>query len=126
MGTVGRGPDLPSGAESDVTSLRGVNSTEETASSASVAVYTWSDTINGANSGHVYVETGNSSAGNSGNILMRTGTASGTRGYIGMDALYVKAPQGTSDPTAPAGSVYYNTSTNKLRLYDGSSWVSLN
>jgi hypothetical protein len=33
----------------------------------------------------------------------------------------------SADPgTADAGDVYYNSSTNKLRVYDGSSWVDLN
>lgn len=126
MGSFGNAIDLPSGSETDIPAIRALYDDGTTPASASVAVYTWSDTFFGGNTGHMYLETGNTASGNSGNILMRTGTAGATRGYIGMDALYVKAPQGTSDPSAPAGSVYYNTSTNKLRLYDGSSWVSLN
>ena len=31
----------------------------------------------------------------------------------------------TSDPTGSDGRIYFNTSTNKLRLYDGSAWVDL-
>jgi hypothetical protein len=32
-----------------------------------------------------------------------------------------------ADPAgAGAGDVYYNSGTNKLRLYDGTSWVDLN
>ena len=29
-------------------------------------------------------------------------------------------------PTASAGTLYYDTATNKLKLYDGTSWVDLN
>ena len=32
-------------------------------------------------------------------------------------------PTGTSDPSgASAGDIYYKTDTNKVRVYDGSSW----
>ena len=32
-------------------------------------------------------------------------------------------PTGTSDPgSASGGDMYFNTSTNKVRVYDGSSW----
>lgn len=32
-------------------------------------------------------------------------------------------PTGTSDPSSPiAGSMYFNTSNNQLRIYDGSTW----
>jgi len=31
----------------------------------------------------------------------------------------------TSDPTGSDGRIYFNTSTNKLRLYNGSAWVDL-
>ena len=30
-----------------------------------------------------------------------------------------------ADPTGVAGKIYYNSSSNKLRLYDGSAWVDL-
>ena len=29
----------------------------------------------------------------------------------------------TSDPSGIAGKIYYNTSTNKLKLYNGTAWV---
>ena len=33
---------------------------------------------------------------------------------------------GTTDPSgASAGDIYYNTDTNKVRLYDGSSWKNV-
>jgi len=32
-------------------------------------------------------------------------------------------PTGTTDPaTANVGDVYYKTDTNKVRIYDGSTW----
>ena len=35
-------------------------------------------------------------------------------------------PTGTSDPgSAEAGDMYYNTSENKVKYYDGSSWNNL-
>lgn len=83
-------------------------------------------------SGAINLTTGNGTAGSnsrdSGNINLTVGTPSigGTRGHITLSALYMTLPTGTSDPTAAEGSVYYNTSTHKMRLYDGTSWVSLN
>ena len=75
----------------------------------------------------VKIETGNASGGNSGDIALQTGTASGTRGAIRLNALFVKVPTATADPSgATGGELYFNTSTSKLRLYDGSAWVSLN
>lgn len=40
-------------------------------------------------------------------------------------AAFAKLPRGTSDPTAPAGSIYYNTGTNKIRWYNGTAWADL-
>ncbi len=38
-----------------------------------------------------------------------------------------KLPTGTTDPsTAEAGDLFYNTDTNKVRVYDGSAWSDLN
>ena len=38
-----------------------------------------------------------------------------------------KLPTGTTDPsTAEAGDLFYNTDTNKIRIYDGSAWSDLN
>lgn len=35
-------------------------------------------------------------------------------------------PPGSSDPTNPqAGQVYYNTTTNKARAFNGSAWFDL-
>ena len=38
----------------------------------------------------------------------------------------VSLPTGTSDLSSPAaGDIYYNTDTNKIRLYDGSYWSNI-
>jgi len=38
-----------------------------------------------------------------------------------------KLPTGTTDPsTAEVGDLFYNTDTNKVRVYDGSAWSDLN
>ena len=51
------------------------------------------------------------------------GTATGT--YFEADR--TKLPTGTTDPsTAEAGDLFYNTDTNKVRVYDGSDWSDLN
>ncbi len=34
-------------------------------------------------------------------------------------------PVGTSDPGSPTvGDAYFNTSDNKIKVYDGSAWIS--
>jgi hypothetical protein len=34
-------------------------------------------------------------------------------------------PRSSSDPTGVAGMVYYNTTTDKVKLYNGTSWITL-
>lgn len=104
---------MPSGSAPNAIALVGVRP---------VAIYTRNRSNNTRN---VHVETGNSSAGTSGDIQLRTGTAGTTRGSIKLDALFVNLPSGTSDPTATAGSVYYNTTSNKMRIYNGTTWMNL-
>ncbi len=72
--------------------------------------------------------TSGASSGDGGNVLIAGGSAagSGKQGYITLSALYANLPLGTTDPSAPEGSIYYNTSSHKFRLYNGSSWVDLN
>lgn len=78
-------------------------------------------------SGDITFDTGPSTSSNSGNIIFTTSpTVGGTRGAVLMDALYLLVPTGTSDPTGVEGALYANTSTHKLRFYDGTSWVDLN
>tara|TARA_A100001515_G_C4587728_1_gene215069 strand:+ start:683 stop:844 length:162 start_codon:yes stop_codon:yes gene_type:complete len=39
---------------------------------------------------------------------------------------HVQFPTASSNPSSPAaGDVYYNTSDNKLRFYNGTAWVNL-
>ena len=37
----------------------------------------------------------------------------------------VLLPQSTTDPTGVAGMIYYNTSSNSVKLYNGTSWITL-
>jgi hypothetical protein len=37
----------------------------------------------------------------------------------------VLLPRLTSDPTGVAGMVYYNTTTNVVKLYNGTAWIAL-
>ena len=38
----------------------------------------------------------------------------------------VRLPVGTSDPgTAEAGDIYLNTTSNRIRTYNGSTWSNL-
>lgn len=49
-------------------------------------------------------------------------------GYVRMYGDFIAIPTRTSDPasgsltTLPAGTMYFNTSTGFLRIYDGSAW----
>lgn len=39
---------------------------------------------------------------------------------------WIKIPEGASDPANPVdGSMYYNTSTGKLKIYESPSWVTV-
>jgi len=58
-----------------------------------------------------------------GNTLFGTTTDAGQRVQIN-DSLRL-VPTSTV-PTASAGAMYYDNATNKLKLYDGTSWVDLN
>jgi hypothetical protein len=59
----------------------------------------------------------------SGNTLFGTTTDAGQRLQIN-DSLRL-VPTSTV-PTASAGAMYYDSATNKLKLYDGTNWVDLN
>lgn len=50
--------------------------------------------------------------------------------YIGssteLKSNHVQLPTASSNPSSPAaGDMYYNTSVNKIRLYDGSAWTDI-
>ncbi len=52
-------------------------------------------------------------------------TGSGNSGTE-MNSDKLGIPTGTSDPeSGTTGQIYYNTTTNKIRLYNGSSWVDV-
>jgi len=58
-----------------------------------------------------------------GNTLFGTTTDAGQR--VQIDSSLRLVPTSTV-PTASAGAMYYDSATNKLKLYDGTSWVDLN
>ena len=42
------------------------------------------------------------------------------------NADHVQVPSSDSDPTSPgAGDVYYNSTDNKLKVYDSTDWVDI-
>jgi hypothetical protein len=58
-----------------------------------------------------------------GNFLVNTTTDAGQRVQINSSLRLVPT---STVPTASAGAMYYDSATNKLKLYDGTSWVDLN
>ncbi len=93
-------------------------------------------------SGHVIVQSGNTSAASSGNVSIKSGDAtnggnsgdinlavgtvtSGTQGKINMSALSLALPQQAADPSGSAGDIYYNSMTNKIRWFNGAIWADL-
>jgi hypothetical protein len=58
-----------------------------------------------------------------GNVGINTSTDAGQR--LQIDSSLRLVPTSTV-PTASAGAMYYDSATNKLKLYDGTSWVDLN
>lgn len=78
-------------------------------------------------SGSVSITTGSATApastADSGDVSVVTGPATQNRGRLVVDARSIKFPTNASDPTGTdAGDAYFNTSTNKLRIYNGSTW----
>lgn len=72
-----------------------------------------------------------SAKSDAGFIMGNGDSATSSNAYsITWDGVHKMAPTSfsrTTDPSSPAaGWMYYNTSTNKLRLYDGTVWVDLN
>jgi len=59
----------------------------------------------------------------SGNTLFGITTDSGQKVQINSSLRLIPT---STVPTASAGTLYYDTATNKLNLYDGTSWVALN
>jgi len=49
-------------------------------------------------------------------------------GFVVIDALFLTLPRQTSDPahaSLVAGAVYYNTTTNKIKMYNGATWETV-
>ncbi len=83
-----------------------------------------------ANSGSLWAVTGSvTGSGSSGSIHLIAGAIdSGTRGFLEIDTLFMIAPKNSADPTSTgltAGAVYYNTGTNKLKMYNGVTWETI-
>lgn len=96
------------------------------ANSAGIWARTGTTTTSG-DSGAWLLETG-SAAGSSGIVTLRTGTAGSERGYIDLDALFTLLPRLAADPTHSglvAGAVYYNTGTDKIKMYNGTTWETV-
>lgn len=105
-----------------------ITSGSQSSSSGNSGNIVLSSGVANARSGDISIYTGSASNDRSGNISLTTGAITDQpRGHITLDALYLTLPTGDTDPSPGVmASVYFNTGTNKLRLYDGSSWVDLN
>lgn len=86
----------------------------------------------GQKSGMISFRTGNATAANggTGNIILQTGTitSGGDRGYIDFNALFAFLPKQSADPThasLASGAVYYNTTDNKIKMYNGTTWETV-
>lgn len=93
--------------------------------------------------GHTLIRTGNTVDGVSGDTVIRTGAASGVgnsgdvklmpgsvaSGIQGRSILtgrYTRLPNRASDPSDfSAGGIYWNTTSNKFRQSDGTSWADI-
>lgn len=83
------------------------------------------------------LKTGNNGGGASGSTTITTGTGStaANRGTVALGSYRVALTEGSlnlfsasTDPTtitAIAGDVYYNTTSNLLKYYNGSAWVTV-
>lgn len=98
-------------------------------SAQGLSFFTTSDaTANTNPTANLYFETGNKTAGTggSGSFKYKTGTSSGgDRGSFDVDASWFSFPQHSADPsgTPPEGAAYMNTTSHKLRVYNGSAWA---
>lgn len=89
-------------------------------------------TVNDAvQTGDIFVRTGNKTTGtgNSGSMTLVTGSSSGgERGFLTIDTFFAILPKAAADPTHSglvSGAVYYNTSTNKIKMYNGTTWETV-
>lgn len=108
------------------------------------ALFVRSENQTGANpSGMLLTRTGNTVDGKSGPQLRRTGNATGTgasgdiidstgttssglRGAILQTARFTRLPNQSADPSSPLnGAIYYNTTSNVFRFYNGTTWADV-
>lgn len=78
--------------------------------------------------GNIDLATGGANTGDSGDITLLTGFSAVNRGVVSIDALALNAPRHAADPVGAGitgGSIYYNTSINKLKMYNGSTWETI-
>ena len=130
-------PDTNASRSIGTNSLRFLNlfttnadiTTAAIATTVSPLVKTADQSAASTNSVGLTVKTGNATGttSNSGDLTVQTGTATGTRGKVILDARAINInAQGTTDPATPAGGdIYYNTTSKRLKLYDGSTWQVL-
>lgn len=79
---------------------------------------------------NVTVRSGNKTAGtgNSGSVSIITGTsAGGSRGNAVVNSNLLVIPKFAADPTTNlvAGGIYYNTTTNKIKMYNGTTFETV-
>ena len=88
-----------------------------------------SGNASGANtSPAVSLSSGSSGSGSTGNVTIETGATSGTRGYIALSALFAFLPKQSADPVSgglSSGAAYYNTTSNKIKMYNGTAWETV-
>lgn len=90
------------------------------------------NTVNDAtNTSNIFIQTGNKTTGtgNSGSMTLLTGSsAGGERGFLTIDTFFAVLPKASADPTHTglvSGAVYYNTTSNKIKMYNGTTWETV-
>jgi hypothetical protein len=102
-----------------------------TGATGALTIGTGANTSSGTGvTGSINITTGAKTSGtaNSGNIVLTTGAATGNRGFINCDALFMLLPKQSADPThgsLVSGAVYYNTTSNKIKMYNGATWETV-
>lgn len=117
------GEVVTSGNSGDATFRSG----ENTGSGNSGALFVRSGNTTSGNSGGLTIKSGDSSSGGAtGNVDISTGTTTGLQGAILQTARFTRLPNQSSDPASPlTGAVYYNTTSNILRYYNGTTWADI-
>jgi hypothetical protein len=65
-------------------------------------------------------------SGSTGSLDLGLGAAGGETLTLKGEGQVRFVPRASNPAAEQAGDVYYNSTTNKLRLYDGTNWVDLN